>query len=480
MQVADLLELEGAFAADRRAHAAAHEQRAAGILARLRRLLDRRAALGQDALDLLGGVGELAEQQTDLVHLQLALDLRQQHGKQRERDHLAQERLRGGHGDLLVGLRVDDAVGLPRHGASDHVGDAEHARALHAGVADGRQRVGRFAGLGHRHHERGGRDDGVAIAELACDLALAGDARPALDEVLRDKAGMVAGAARDDVNTVDEVELFNGKVQLIDGKSTAHQTARQRVADDARLLVDLLEHEVGVSALLGHVEVPVNVRDPGIFDDLASGGVVRHALGRELGQLAIVHDHHVARGVDHGDDVAGNIGAFHALAHHQRGVLARGHDGARLIGGHDGQRIGAHQTLACGTNGGQQVGRAVAQRLLDQMRHHFGVGVAGEGMPRGLQLLAQVGEVLDDAVVHHGDAAVAAGVRMGVGLARAAVRGPTRVADAARALEVEVPQRMGQAGNLALAVHHLKLAILVDGHSGAIVAAILKARQALD
>ena len=63
VQVADLLELEGALAADRRAHAAAHEQRAAGILARLRGLLDRRAALGQDALDLLGGIGELAEQQ---------------------------------------------------------------------------------------------------------------------------------------------------------------------------------------------------------------------------------------------------------------------------------------------------------------------------------------------------------------------------------------------------------------------------------
>ena len=291
---------------------------------------------------------------------------------------------------------------------------------------------------------------------------------------------MVAGAARDDVNTVDEVELLHGKVQLIDGKGAAHQTARQRIADDARLLVDLLEHEVGVSALLGHVEVPVNVRDPGIFDDLAGGGVVRHALGRELGQLAVVHDHHVARGVDHGDDVAGDVGALHALAHHQRGVLARGHDGARLVGGHDGQRIGAHQTLACGTNGGQQVGRAVAQRLLDQMRHHLGVGVAGEGMPRGLQLLAQVGEVLDDAVVHHGDAAVAAGVRMGISLARTAVGCPTRMSDAAGAFEVEMPQRVRQAGNLALAVHHLELAVLVDGHSGAVVAAILKARQALD
>ena len=291
---------------------------------------------------------------------------------------------------------------------------------------------------------------------------------------------MVAGAARDDVDAVDEVELFHGKVQLVDGKGAAHQTARKRVADDARLLVDLLEHEVGISALLGHVEVPIHVRDLGVLDDLAGGGVIGHAFGRQPCQLAVVHDHHVARGVDHGDDVAGNVGALGALAHHQRGILARCHDGARLVGGDDGQGVRAHQTLACSADGGQQVGRAVAQRLLDQMRHHLGVGVAGEGMPRGLQLLAQVGEVLDDAVVHHGDAAVAAGVRMGVGLARAAVGCPARVADAAGAFEVEMPQRVRQAGNLALAVHHLELAVLVDGHSGAVVAAILKARQALD
>ena len=78
---------------------------------------------------------------------------------------------------------------------------------LHAGVADGGQRVGRLARLRYGHDQRRGRDDGVAVAELAGDLHLAGNARPALDEVLGGKTRMVGGAARDNVDAIDQVEL---------------------------------------------------------------------------------------------------------------------------------------------------------------------------------------------------------------------------------------------------------------------------------
>ena len=74
-------------------------------------------------------------------------------------------------------------------------------------IADGGEGVGGLARLGHRHDQRRRRDDGIAVAELAGDLHLAGDARPALDEVLGDKARMVGGAARNNVDAIDQVEL---------------------------------------------------------------------------------------------------------------------------------------------------------------------------------------------------------------------------------------------------------------------------------
>ena len=190
VQVADLLQLQGALLGDRGAHPAADEQRALRVHARVRGRLDVGGVV-QDALDLLGRVGKLAEQQANLVHAQLALRLGEQHGEKREADDLAQERLRRRDGDFLVRLRVDDAVGFARDGRAQHIGDAEHAGALDARVADGGERIGRLSRLRHGHDQRRRRDDRVAVAELACDLDHGGDARPALDELLGDQPRVV-------------------------------------------------------------------------------------------------------------------------------------------------------------------------------------------------------------------------------------------------------------------------------------------------
>ena len=241
---------------------------------------------------------------------------------------------------------------------------------------------------------------------------------------------MVRRAARDDVHAVDEVELLGREVQLVYGQMAVHQAPGQRVADDAGLLVDLLHHEVGVAALLGHVDVPINVRDLRVVDLLPGRAEVADAGRRELRGLAVAQHHHVAGGVDERDHVRCNVGAVRALPHHQRGVLAHGHDRARLgIAGH-GQRIGADEPRGRLAHGLQQVARV---RLLHQVRHHLGVGLARELVAPGGQLVAQFGEVLDDAVVDDGDMAAAGCVRVRVALAGAAVRGPARVADAARA-----------------------------------------------
>ena len=71
---------------------------------------------------------------------------------------------------------------------------------------------------------------------------------------------------------------------------------------------------------------------------------------------------------------------------------------------------------------------AAAHLVLDQMDDRLGVGLGREIVAFGGQLLAQFAEILDDAVMDHGDPF--AGVRMGVVFGRAAMRRPARVADA--------------------------------------------------
>ena len=129
--VADFLELERALAADRRAHAAAPNSA-------LRASLHASAASSMAGLHSAGCArpgrryrparGTASGSDSS----QLALDLRQQHGKKQcQRHHLAPGRTSWSNGNLLVGLRVDDAIGLARHGATHHVGDAERMGALH-------------------------------------------------------------------------------------------------------------------------------------------------------------------------------------------------------------------------------------------------------------------------------------------------------------------------------------------------------------
>ena len=68
-------------------------------------------------------------------------------------------------------------------------------------------------------------------------------------------------------------------------------------------------------------------------------------------------------------------------------------------------------------------------RLGDQVHRDLGVGVAGELDALGLQLAAQRGEVLDDAVVDDRDLAGGVAVRVGIAVGGPAVGGPPGVSE---------------------------------------------------
>ncbi len=113
----------------------------------------------------------------------------------------------------------------------------------------------------------------------------------------------------------------------------------------------------------------------------------------------------------------------------------------------------------------------------DQVHGDLGVGVAGELHAVGLQLTAQPGEVLDDAVVHDRDLARGVAMRVGVAVGRPAVGGPTGMAQAGTAGEagrVGGLQRRLQVGQPPGAPSHRQSATAIDqGHTGGVIAAVL-------
>ncbi len=147
--------------------------------------------------------------------------------------------------------------------------------------------------------------------------------------------------------------------------------------------------------------------------------------------LAVSHAHDQRAAEPRGDDQVGMIAkhdrqAVRALQLQKR--LLHGFDQRSVLRGNHSVRV-AGRKCGCATCS-RFFCRLFVQATGNQMGDHFAVG-------RRLELVAFVeqpgfdrAEVFDDAVVHHGDAAVAAQVRMGVDVGSRPVRGPARVADA--------------------------------------------------
>ena len=122
--------------------------------------------------------------------------------------------------------------------------------------------------------------------------------------------------------------------------------------------------------------------------------------------------------------------------------------------------------------------------FFDQMSEDLRIGLALKVMAAALQLLAQFGEVLDNAVVDDGDATIAAGVGMSVNDGRLAVGGPTGVADTAGSVAIDIGKLALQTRNLTHAADNVEVRRGALAHlerdARGVIAAILHALKACD
>ena len=223
------------------------------------------------------------------------------------------------------------------------------------------------------------------------------------------------------------------------------------VANGFGLLKDFLQHEVVVPCFFQRRHLEFDGMDFGGDDrvtDGADGQLSRAMHGRHF----FVFEVNDVFGVGHNGRGVGTHKEFVVLTHadDERGRFACSNEavGVTLVN-HD-QGIRAHNFLERGSNGIRQVQACGELYLLDEVREHFGVGLAD-------QVVAAVGEqvskglvVLDDAVVNDCNAPLASGVRVCVHVAGGAVCGPTRVSDAHRAVGFVFPDVGFQVGHFAL------------------------------
>src|SRR5215472_489800 len=383
-------------------------------------------------------------------------------------------------------MRVDRAGRFAGDHRADDIADGERLRTFGLGLALGGNGIGGFAGLRNHQRDRVRIDNRIAIAPFAGIVDFDGHTGKRLNHKLARQSGVPAGSAGDDVDLFCRAEFGFRDIHLIE-KDVARglgDSAQRRVADGARLLVNLFEHEVLETALFRLNGIPIHVLH---FSSNRPAVEVSEfdSAGRHNSHIAIRQKEDVAGVMKNGGDVGRDEVLVVAESDDCWRAVARGDDLVGLIGRDYGECEYAGEVL-------HGLAHSVFQRrpmtiagftriFLNQVRDDLGIGVGGELVAFLRELLLQAEVVLDDAVVDNDDLAGAVAMRMGVFLGGTAVRRPASVSDAISAFQRLVADGFFEVAQLAFGAADLKtVPVTADGDARRIVSAILQPAQAFN
>ena len=162
------------------------------------------------------------------------------------------------------------------------------------------------------------------------------------------------------------------------------------------------------------------------------------------------------------------------MAHRQGRPLPRADQHVAIAFKQHGQRESAMQPRKHRAHGVNRLGTAL-DLARQQMGHGFRVRLRLESHAFFFELRFQLAVILDDAIVN--DRHMPRDVRMRIRLVRHAMRGPARVPDASRTLQVKPGQFLRKMHQLARRAHARELALLNCAYARRVIAAVLKPPQ---
>ena len=212
---------------------------------------------------------------------------------------------------------------------------------------------------------------------------------------------------------------------------------------------------------------------------------MRKFRGGEVDDLTVLEVDDAPGAGHDGGDVAGDDVLAVAQAEDERRALACGHHFAREVDARRDAALGAFGVEEGLAQGGEEPAFAGDGGLLgvmvgDEIAEALGVGLGLERVALGEEEFLYRSIIFDDAVVEQGDFLVAPDVRVGVGVADAAMGRPAGMADAAGAGERGPRDLFLEVGDSADFFRDCEGAALEDGDAGGVIAAIFQAFEAFE
>ena len=462
VDVADFLELQGAFHGDRVAEVAAEVQEVVCLaeclcdfgdaVRKLERLGDKIREI-HDVLDDFG-TGFKAESA-------LTSEQKCNHG---EHGHLACECLGASHTDFWAGVQVNATVACTCNRRTHAVTDGERGCALLLRFLQSGKRVCRFTGLADGEHERTRLDNRVSVAEFRSVFDFDRNASQVFNHVFTHHAGVVACAASRNDDAVDVAEFLDVRIETgeLGVPFGGEQTTAGRIAEHFGLFENFLEHEMRESALRYGVCVKFHVLD------FALHFVAAHVHDRvtailDLHDVVVVQIDDLLRVVDDGRNVTGEIKVTVVPdTENERASATCANQDVRFFVADDPETERTFDLLERLEHGGLQIAVVIAgYEVGDDFR--IGFGLEFDTFRNELRLEACV--VFDNAVVDNRNFSVKARVRVRVGFGGGAVGGPARVGDTDGTLDGATLQFVFERFDFSGGADNLDFALVDDGNS---------------
>src|SRR5580700_7704569 len=180
---------------------------------------------------------------------------------------------------------------------------------------------------------------------------------------------------------------------------------------------------------------------------------------------------------DDGRGVAGQEMFALSDTDYQRGTLTRGDDGIGVVAVEEDDDVGADHPSKGDTDGFFEAAAVVLLDFFNKVEEDFGVGVALKVIAFLDQFVLELGEVLDDAVVDHGEAAAGGAVGVGVAVVGLPMRRPAGVAHSGVGVEVFADEAVFKFGDLSFLLVYAEVSV-EKGDAGAVITAVFEAFEA--
>ena len=151
---------------------------------------------------------------------------------------------------------------------------------------------------------------------------------------------MVGRAAGNDEDAIHVFDIIRRHIQIVQHHPAVPDAGRDGLADSLGLFKDLLDHKVGVAALLRRRDIPVH-RHTGLIHRHQLAVEHIDAVPGDDGDLSVVHIAHIPGIAQDGGDVGGQEISLLAIPQDQGAVLAGGNDGIGIIAAQNAEGVGA-------------------------------------------------------------------------------------------------------------------------------------------